>query len=217
LKKILTATMTASKTIPPKTFLPQKALIFKDMQPIHIWMFMVGLIGSNWYLHQFVWADPVVLPLEERLDPTANPVFRTFLLTSVLNLALLPSLAFLTVMVATKNNSFSNNPEDFNTGALNVRPANHETDPDHQRANNIHRNALENVPLAVLCNLIMILSGYDTQAATFYMWTFPMVRSAHFVWYWNAGSHELRAALFSMGVFCNIGCMFQVLKVCGVV
>jgi hypothetical protein len=86
------------------------------------------------------------------LDPTANPVFRTFLLTSVFNLALLPSFAFLTVMMATtKNNSFSNNPEDFNRGALNVvRPANRETDPDHQRANNIHCNALENISLAIL-------------------------------------------------------------------
>jgi hypothetical protein len=70
--------------------------------------------------HQFIWADPVILPLlEECLDPTANPVFPPFLLTSVLNLAPVPSFAFLTVMMATKNNSFSNNPaEDFNMGIL---------------------------------------------------------------------------------------------------
>jgi hypothetical protein len=46
-EKNLAATVTNSKTIPPETFLPQKALIFKEMQPIHIWMFIVGLIGSK--------------------------------------------------------------------------------------------------------------------------------------------------------------------------
>jgi glutathione S-transferase len=208
--------MTDSKEIPPKSVLPQKAMLIKDMQVYHIWMFTIGIIAGNWGLHKIVWADPLVLPLEERLDPDANPVFRTFLVTSVINLLFLPSFAFFTVMMMTKNNSFSNNPEDFNTGALQVRPTNRETDPDSKRANNIHRNALENIPLAVLCNLLMILSGYDAQAATIYMWVFPVARLAHCVWYWGAGSHELRAVFYTIGVFCNVGCLFQVLAVCGV-
>jgi glutathione S-transferase len=208
----------ADKEIPPTTFLPQKALIFKDMRPHHIWIFIGGLIAGNFFLHKFVWDEPVqYLSFDDRFNPEKNPVFRTFLLTNIVNLAMLPSFAFLTVMMATKNNSFSNNPEDFNTGALSVRPSNREADADNRRANNIHRNALENIPLAVLCSLLMMLSGYNPEAATIYMTIFPITRLAHFFWYWNAGSHEIRAVFYTVGVFCNVGCLFQVLKACGVI
>jgi hypothetical protein len=29
--------------------------------------------------------------------------------------------------------------------------------------------------------------------------------------YWNAGSHEIRATLWSFGVWCNVGCAFTAL------
>ena len=73
----------------PKTFLPQKSYfpLWKDgFQTWHINMFVAQLIAANLYL---VWSgvmdrpNPGSMSMDEVLDPSQNPVFRTMLLSTV--------------------------------------------------------------------------------------------------------------------------------------
>ena len=73
----------------PKTFLPQKSYfpLWKDgFKTWHINMFVAQLIAANLYL---VWSgvmdrpNPGSMSMDEVLDPSKNPVFRTMLLSTV--------------------------------------------------------------------------------------------------------------------------------------
>lgn len=186
------------------------------MTHYHIIGFVVVFFAGNWALVKYQFG-PVVGGSFEQKFSIENPTFRTFLLTSVILLIKLIMHAFWTVFFATKNNSFSKNPEDYNTGLASVAPSKRESDPEQDRAQRMHLNCLENYPLAVLCHLIMVSVGPDPTAASSFMWTYVGARCVWAFWYWNAGSHEGRAIMYSTGIFCNIGCCFQVLAALAIV
>lgn len=84
------------------------------------------------------------------------------------------------------------------------------------RAQNIHGNDLENVPLALSLHVLLVLVQPTLAAAKLIMLTFTVSRFAHMIWYMSYGSHEVRATLWSLNCFANYAAVCQLLAACEV-
>jgi hypothetical protein len=121
-------------TTTTKTFLPQEALIplWKDgFETWHIAFFLVGLTGGNIFLLQSGMIDhpnPGKLPIDDVFNPSSNPVFRIFLLTSIALFVKTHAVAWAQVWLGCKNNSFSKNVWDKATGSTKVEARTTEQD-----------------------------------------------------------------------------------------
>ena len=181
-----------------------------------IWvLFFVPMLLINVFLSISIWEPSQVHVDIQTLFVPSNEVFATFLTTTSLLVLITISTAFLAVYYAANNNSFSKNPEDLNTGNTNIAAKTREDDDKQDRVHRIHTNLLENVPLMIVMQFILVLVGTKESAAQFYMWGFFITRCLHFFWYFFAGSHEIRATFYSFGVFCTFGCIAQALSYAG--
>merc|ERR1712096_92240 len=101
------------------------------------------------------------------------------------------------VYKAAANNSFSKNPEDWNTGNMGVEPklAGHGEGEDVNNARwvRIHGNLLENVPITFALMLAMLFCKPSDSAVNWFIRPYPIIRLVHMMWYAIAGSHEIRA------------------------
>merc|ERR1712150_375652 len=149
------------------------------------------------------------------LDPKTSYPMKVWVTTTCANIFITLFAMWSNVFMAARGNSFSKNPEDWNTGDTKVgaKLAGNEEglDLDNARWARIHNNLLENVPITVLLGFAMVLCRPSNGAVKCFLVPYPIIRSLHTFWYWIAGSHEIRATLFSAGLFCNYGCMAQCL------
>eukprot|EP00931_Biecheleriopsis_adriatica_P061755 TRINITY_DN37150_c0_g1_i1.p1 TRINITY_DN37150_c0_g1~~TRINITY_DN37150_c0_g1_i1.p1 ORF type:complete len:232 (+),score=26.63 TRINITY_DN37150_c0_g1_i1:81-698(+) len=202
------------------TCLPQQSLfpLWKDgFETWHIAVFLVGLIGGNIGLVMggvIPRPAPGSLPLDELLQPS-NPVFRTYLLTSVVLFAKVHWMAWAQVWMGCKNNSFSKNLWDLNTGNGKVAARKTEQDVAKQTFHNIHGNDIENVPLTLTLHGLLVLVQPTTNVANSIMITYAVSRCVHSLWYAWYGSHEIRATLWSVNCFANYAAVCQILAACG--
>merc|ERR1711976_948941 len=146
-------------------------------------------------------------------DPKASYATKVFVATTLGNVALVIFAMWVNVCMAAAGNSFSKNPEDWNTGDPSIDSKlageDDESDPSNARWARIHGNLLENVPITFALNLVMLFCKPSDMAVTLFMAPYPFIRLVHLFWYSIAGSHEMRATFFSLGIFCNCGCMCQ--------
>jgi glutathione S-transferase len=185
----------------------QKSLIFTSgFAGWHIISFVVGIVVGSWYLAAFVFPKPA--GGFAILDPKTNAVFATFLWTSAVLFLKTLAIPWTEVYIGCVNNSFTRNPEDLATGSGNV-PAK-ERDPIKERFNRIHQNDLENVPFMIMFALVMVLVSPEDWVAGILMKVNLTARIIHTVWYAIAGSHEIRATLWSINCFCMVGYIFQI-------
>ena len=148
------------------------------------------------------------------LDPRKSYAARMWLLTSLASFALIHLAVWANVYTAAINNSFSKNPEDWNTGDLHKAARTVKDDGSNARWARVHNNLLENVPMQVMVSFAMLLCGPSEGAVNCFIVPFPIIRLLHMIWYASAGSHEIRATLFSFGLFCTVGCMAQCMVYC---
>jgi len=194
--------------VPPELAFYQKSMIFRSgFYGWHILAFVVGIIGSNFVLATWVFDKPAGgTPL---LDPKQNEAFQTYLWTTVVLFVKVLAMPWTVVYIACGNNSFTRNPEDLNTGRLDIEYKT--SDPTKERINRIHANDLENVPFMIVLGLLMVLVNPSTTAANFYLILNLAARLVHTLWYAISGSHEIRATLWSINCFCMIGYCFQII------
>ena len=206
-----------------KTFLPQKSFGFglwkEGFETWHIAMFTAGLVGGNAALLLTGLIDrptPGTLPLDQLLQPS-NPIFKLFLLTTVLLFAKTHFVMWAQVWLGCKNNRFSKNPWDTNTGSRKA-PAAISTESDLAKStmHNIHGNDLENIPLTLFLHALLVLLQPTQSTATLIMATYTASRFLHTFWYAFYGSHEIRAMIFSVGCWANYAAVFQILAACGI-
>ena len=202
------------KVTPPELAWYQKPLIFKPgFQPWQIIVFVVGILGANWFLAVRLFPKPSLGTVS--FDPSTNSAFRTLLWTSVVLFLKTLAMPWTAVYFATKNNSFTRNPEDLATGEASA-PAKLE-DPMKERFNRIHQNDMENVPFMIILGFFMILVNPADWVAKLLLLLNLFVRLLHTAWYAIAGSHEIRATLWSMNCFCMVGFACQVLRACEII
>jgi glutathione S-transferase len=199
--------MAATKPpLPPELRFYQKQLIFKPgFFGWQIIAFVAGILGGNYYLATSYFPKPSGGPVI--WDVNENQVLRTFLLCAVGLFLKTMAMPWIVVYFACENNSFNKNPEDLGTGVGPLRM----NDPIKDRFNRIHNNDLENVPFMLLMGFFMVLVNPDPDYASLLLKVNLYTRLIHTVWYSAAGSHEIRATLWSINVFCMIGYTFQVL------
>ena len=206
---------------PVPTFLPQKSIfpLWKDgFETWHIAVFLVGMLGGNLFAITKGLIDrptPGVLGTDAVLS-VSNPVFRLFLLTTALLFAKVHFLTWAEVWWGCLNNSFSKNKWDEATGSPKVAACSTESDLRKTTFHNIHANDLENIPLALILHLLLVLVQPSAAAATLIMWSFTASRLLHTFWYAFYGSHEIRAMIFSVGAMSNYAAVCQILSACGV-
>ena len=191
----------------------QKALIFRWGFPgIAIIAFFIGCIVLPVILSLAVFERPGKHPDPHFLDPQKSYAMRTFVWTSCFSVFLTLFAMWVNVYKACEGNSFSKNPEDWNTGKTwSVKSRTVAEDAENARWARIHNNLLENVPITIAMALCMVFCQPSNEAVSCFILPYPFVRLLHMCWYAIAGSHEIRATLFSLGVVCNYGCMIQAL------
>ena len=200
-------------TTPPELWFYQKQHIFKPgFYGWQIVAFAAGIIGGNYYLTTSVIPRPaggtVVLDVKE------NTVLAAFLFYAAVLFLKTMAMPWISVYFMCENNSFnSRNPEDIDTGVGEVNTAG---DPVRDRINRVHNNDLENVPFMLLMGFFMVLVNPDPDAAAMLYRVDMCTRLTHTVWYAMAGSHEIRATLWSTNVFCMVAYTFQILAGIGV-
>jgi uncharacterized membrane protein YecN with MAPEG domain len=213
----MTVTTTTTKT---KTFLPQEAIIplWKDGFEIwHIAFFLVGLTGGNIFLLNSGMIDhpnPGKLPIDDVFNPSSNPVFRIFLLTSIALFVKTHAVAWAQVWLGCKNNSFSKNVWDKATGSTKVEARTTEQDLAKCTMHNIQGNDIENIPLTLILHLLLVLCQPTVATAKLIMMTYTISRFLHTFWYAWYGSHEIRATLWSINCWANYAVVCQILAAC---
>lgn len=145
------------------------------------------------------------------LDPKKSYATKMFIIATAANVCLTTFAMWVNVFKASANNSFSKNPEDWNTGDPKVAPKQADVDQDNARWARIHNNLLENVPITIALALCMLLCKPSVAAVKAFIMPYPAIRLFHMIWYSLAGSHEVRAMLFTGGIFCNCGCLSQII------
>ena len=144
------------------------------------------------------------LSLEETFNPKTNGALRAAVWCLVLLVPKTLFMAFWTVYVRIKNNTFIN-PEDFDDGDPKVKPKTH--DEAVERVRRAHLNDLENVvPGVIVFFAAAILVPGSHTAGWVYPTTFTGLRLLHSAVYAGlAIPHFWRAQVFSLGVACTCG------------
>ena len=204
-----------------KTFLPQRSFcpLWKDgFETWHIAAFLVQMTVGNVILLSWGYIDrptPGKMDLSEVLSPS-NEVFRIFLLTTVALFVKPHAVMWGQVWMGCKNNSFSKNVWDKNTGSPSVSARTTEQDLFKSTLHNIHGNDLENIPLTLVLHACLVLIQPTVATAKLIMVTYTVARYIHTFWYSFYGSHEVRATIFSANCFCNYAAVCQLLAACDV-
>ena len=218
-----------------KTCLPQRTLCplpnkfggWKEgFETYHIALFLVGLIFGNIALLATGAVDrptagcaavnatagcaAAALPVQELLQPS-NPTMKLFLLTTVALFAKCHLMTWLEVWMGCKNNSFSKNVWDENTGNTKVQARKTEQDLFKQTCHNIHANDIENIPLTLALHTLLVLVQPTLTVARLVFITYTVSRFVHTCWYAGYGSHEIRAMIFALNCFSNYMAAVQIL------
>lgn len=143
------------------------------------------------------------------LDPKESYAAKMVLATTLANVSLTLLAMWVNVYKAAAGNSFSKSPEDWNTGSQATDSKLVAEDDGNARWSRIHGNLLENVPLTAILALAMLFCKPSDGAVQWFIVPYPIIRLVHMIWYSIAGSHEVRAMLFTGGLFCNFGCLAQ--------
>jgi uncharacterized membrane protein YecN with MAPEG domain len=208
-------------TASTSTFLPQRSFcpLWKDgFETWHIAAFLVQLTLGNVMLLSGGYIDrptPGKMSLDEVLTPS-NEVFRLFLLTTIALFVKTHAVMWSQVWMGCKNNSFSKNVWDKNTGSPTVSARTTEQDLFKTTLHNIHGNDLENIPLTLILHACLVLVQPTVATAKLIMVTYTVARYVHTFWYSFYGSHEVRATIFSLNCACNYAAVCQLLAACDV-
>merc|ERR1711998_65268 len=103
------------------------------------------------------------------LDPQNNYGMKIWVVTTVMNVGLALFAMSVNVVKASAGNSFSKNPEDWNTGDSHVSSKLVSDDEGNARWARIHNNLLENIPITTALAFIMLLCQPSTGAVNAFM------------------------------------------------
>jgi uncharacterized MAPEG superfamily protein len=136
-----------------------------------------------------------------------DAVFRTYVIAATIMILKLMGQGWLTVYRMMKVGGGFLNPEDARPGLANPKPRAGQLDLDDyvERSRRMHRNDLENIPAFLVAGLLSAWTHPSLLVAQLLLYGFVVTRSAHFVSYVTARSHEVRATFFTIGSLIVIG------------
>jgi glutathione S-transferase len=130
-----------------------------------------------------------------------NPVFITYAITASLMVLKIMGQGWMTVYRMLKSNSGLASPEDLRRGLINKNPRAEQLQINDyvDRSRRMHRNDLENIPAFLAIGLAFVTTDPTALLATLLFYGFVIARLLHAVAYATKQSHEIRAALYTLG------------------
>lgn len=130
-----------------------------------------------------------------------NPVFVTYVIAATLMILKGVSMSWLTVARMMRENAGFRAPEDLRRTPLNPNPDPAQIAPNErvERIRRIQLNDLENLPYFLVAGLLYVLTGPSPVAAQWLLYGYVVSRLVHFVAYFTAQTHDVRAACWTVG------------------
>jgi glutathione S-transferase len=130
-----------------------------------------------------------------------NPVFAAYAIAASLMLLKGVAMSWLTVIRMMGENGGFRNPEDLKKTMVNPRPNDNQIAPNErvERIRRIQLNDLENLPYFLVAGLLYVTTAPSPILAQFLFYGYVVTRLLHFVAYFTAQIHDIRAALWTPG------------------
>jgi glutathione S-transferase len=130
-----------------------------------------------------------------------DPLFATYLIAASIMILKAASMSWLTVARMVKFKGGFRSPEDLKKTPLNPSPdpKQLEPHPEVERIRRIHMNDLENIPFFLAAGFLFILTEPSLLLARVVLYGYVVTRLLHFVAYFTARTHDLRATLWTPG------------------
>jgi glutathione S-transferase len=131
----------------------------------------------------------------------ANPVFATYAIAAAIMILKGVAMSWLTVSRLITEKAGMLNPEDLRKTPFNMNPDPSQLGPNDRvdRIRRIQMNDLENLPYFFVAGLLYVTTVPPLWLAQVLFYGFAVTRLAHFVAYYTAQNHEVRAALWAPG------------------
>jgi len=130
-----------------------------------------------------------------------NPVFVTYVIAASLMILKAVSMSWLTVIRMMSAKSGFHSPEDLRKTALNPEPHPRQLVPNErvERIRRIHLNDLENLPFFLVAGLLFVFTDPSLSLARWLLYGYVVSRLLHFVAYFTAQTHDVRATFWTIG------------------
>jgi len=130
-----------------------------------------------------------------------NPVFSTYVIAATLMILKAVAMSWLTVVRMMQVKGGYRSPEDLRKTPLNPNPDPKQIEPDERvdRIRRIQLNDLENLPFFLVAGLLYVVTGPPLILAQMLFYGYVVSRLLHFVAYFTAQTHDVRATLWTFG------------------
>lgn len=130
-----------------------------------------------------------------------NPVFATYVAAAALMVLKAVSMSWLTVVRMVQVKGGYRSPEDLRKTPLNPEPNPAQLEPNEKvdRIRRIHLNDLENIPFFLVAGFLYLFTQPSLQTAQIVFYGYVVTRLLHFIAYFTAQSHDVRATLWTPG------------------
>lgn len=130
-----------------------------------------------------------------------NPVFATYVIAATLMILKAVSMSWLTVIRMMQEKGGFRAPEDLKKTPLNTAPDPRQLEPNErvERIRRIHLNDLENLPFFLVAGLLYVLTEPPLLWAQWLLYGYVASRFLHFLAYFTAQTHDMRATLWTAG------------------
>ncbi len=131
----------------------------------------------------------------------SNPLFATYVIAASLMILKAVGMSWLTVQRMMQANGGFRSPEDLRKTPLNPNPDPKQLEPNEnvERIRRIHQNDLENLPFFLVAGLLFILTIPPLALAQWLLYGYVVSRVLHFIAYFTAQTHDMRATLWTVG------------------
>ena len=130
-----------------------------------------------------------------------DPLFATYVIAATLMILKAVGMSWLTVVRMMSAQGGFRSPEDLRKTPLNPAPDPKQLEPDErvERIRRIHQNDLENLPFFLAAGFLYVLTQPPLWWAQLLLYGYVVSRLLHFAAYLTARSHDMRAALWTVG------------------
>ena len=142
-----------------------------------------------------------------------NPVFAAYAVAATLMILKGVGMSWLTVVRMMQVNGGFRSPEDIKKTPFNPEPSPQQLAPNEyvDRIRRIQLNDLESLPYFLVAGLLFVLTDPSLALARWLFYGFVATRLLHFVAYFTAQTHDLRATLWTPGSLIVIFMTFRTL------
>ena len=142
-----------------------------------------------------------------------DPVFATYAIAAALMILKALAMSWLTVLRMMQVRGGYRSPEDLRQTTLNPHPDPAQLQPNEavERIRRIQLNDLENLPYFLIAGFLYVLTDPSLTIARLLLYGYVVSRLLHFLAYFTAQTHDMRATLWTAGSLILIYMTIQIL------